>query len=139
MVDKIAPVAPAPEASADGPELAVPAAAAQAVRRFQFHGLRKLNWAERNWNEPYLEHMAEAGLDRWIVPGRLMIVVGPNAGGKSTVIDLFRALADARLWPSLQRENYPGDDFSGFDIEGAAFALSVRFSKYTPDAKQGFD
>lgn len=138
MVDKIEPAAAAPGPSADAPELAAPTAVGPAVRRFRFHGLRKLNWAERNWNEPYLAHMAEAGLDRWIEPGRLMIVVGPNAGGKSTVIDLFRALADARLWPSLQRENYPGEDFSGFDIEGA-FTLSMRFSKYTPDAKQGFD
>jgi energy-coupling factor transporter ATP-binding protein EcfA2 len=83
--------------------------------------------------------MRHAGLDGWIEPGRLMIVVGPNAGGKSTVIDLFRALADARLWPTLQRENYPGDDFSGFDIEGAGFALSVRFSRYTPEASQMFE
>jgi hypothetical protein len=43
--------------------------------------------------------------------------------------------ADACVLPSLQRENYPGDDFSGFNIEGAAFPLSVRFSEYTPDAR----
>lgn len=109
------------------------------IRRFRFHGLRKLNWATRGWGKDYLEHMAAAGFDHWIEPARLMIVVGPNGGGKSTVIDLFRALADARLWPSLQRENYPGEDFSGFDIEGTAFTLTVRFSKYTPDAKQIFD
>lgn len=109
------------------------------IQRFRLHGLRKLNWAERGWNASYLDHMAQAGLDRWLEPGRLMIVVGPNAGGKSTVIDLFRALSDARLLPSLQRENYPGDDFSGFDIEGAEFNLSVRFSKYTPNADQMFD
>jgi energy-coupling factor transporter ATP-binding protein EcfA2 len=109
------------------------------VQRFRFHGLRKLNWAERAWGSDYLEHIAEAGFDRWIEPGRLMIVVGPNAGGKSTVIDLFRALANAQLWPGLQRENHPGADFSGFDIEGAEYNLSARFSKYTPDSRQMFD
>jgi energy-coupling factor transporter ATP-binding protein EcfA2 len=109
------------------------------IQRFRFHGLRKLNWAERAWRSDYLEHMADAGFDRWIEPGRLMIVVGPNAGGKSTVIDLFRALANAQLWPGLQRENYPGADFSGFDIEGAEYRLSARFSKYTPDSEQMFD
>lgn len=117
----------------------MPGDPARPVHRFRFHGLRKLNWAERDWGASYSAHMAQAGLDRWIEPGPLMIVVGPNAGGKSTVIDLFRALADARLWPSLQRENYPGDDFSGFDIEGPGFTLSARFSKYTPDPQQMFD
>jgi ABC-type branched-subunit amino acid transport system ATPase component len=67
------------------------------IRRFRFHGLRKLNWAARPWGADYFQHLAEAGLDRWIEPGPLLIVVGPNAGGKSTVIDLFQSLGDARL------------------------------------------
>src|ERR1700744_789211 len=98
MADKIAPAAASLGPSVDQPEGAGPAAVGPAIRRFRFHGLRKLNWAERTWHAPYCAHMVQAGLDRWIEPGRLMIVVGPNAGGKSTVIDLFRALADARIW-----------------------------------------
>jgi ABC-type branched-subunit amino acid transport system ATPase component len=108
------------------------------VRRFRLHGLRKLNWAERNGSD-YARHMAAHGYDVWIEPGPLTIVVGPNGGGKSTVIDLFRALADASIWPGLARENYPGDDFSGFDVEGDEFVLVCRFSKYTPDAEEVFD
>jgi energy-coupling factor transporter ATP-binding protein EcfA2 len=109
------------------------------VQRFRFHGLRKLNWAARGWNVDYATHLRAEGLDRWIETAPTMIVVGPNAGGKSTIIDLFRALADAAVWPSLQRENYPGADFSGFDLEGDDFSLSGRFSKYTPETEQMFD
>jgi len=109
------------------------------LRRFRFHGLRKLNWAVRAWGGDYHGHMEAAGFGSWIEPGPILVVVGPNAGGKSTVIDLLRALSDAGLWPGLPRENYPGDNFSGFDIEGGRFSLSARFSKTTPETHQLFD
>jgi len=108
------------------------------VRRFRLHGLRKLNWVERSRID-YATHMEAHGFDQWIEPGPLAIVVGPNGGGKSTIIDLFRALENASVWPSLARENYPGDDFSGFDVEGDEYVLAGRFSKYTPDAEETFD
>lgn len=110
----------------------------QPILRFRLHGLRKLNWSER-CGADYLEHAASNGFDGWLEPGPLAIVVGPNGGGKTTIIDLFRALADATIWPGLARENYPGDDFSGFDIEGAFGTLSGRFSKFTPDAQDTFE
>ena len=109
----------------------------QPVVRFRLHGLRKLNWAVRS-GQPYAEHLATRGFDRWLEPGVFALVIGPNAGGKSTIIDLLRALGDPGIWPSLARENYPGDDFSGFEIEGSCFSLSVRFSKYTPDLSDTF-
>jgi hypothetical protein len=109
-----------------------------AVARFRLHGLRKLNWGQRA-GQAYEAHLAALGLDEWLEPGPIALVVGPNAGGKSTLIDLFRALSDPSLWPGLARENYPGDDFSGFDIAGAAFVLSVRFSKWTPEVSETFD
>jgi hypothetical protein len=99
-----------------------------AVVRFRVHGLRELNWAERT-GQSYEAHLAALGLDEWLEPGPLDIVVGPAAGRKSTLIDLFRSVGDPALWPGLARENYPGDDFSGFDIEGVNFTLAVRFSK----------
>ena len=106
--------------------------------RFRFHGLRKLNWVERPPGD-YGEHMRRTGLDRWLEPGPFAIVVGPNAGGKSTVVDLVRGLGDPSLWPSLARENYPNEDFSGFDVEGTDFALGVRFSRYTQDVADTHD
>jgi predicted ATPase len=108
------------------------------VHRLRFHGLRKLNWEARPQNSPYLQHLNEAGFEGWLDVGPLTILVGPNGGGKSTVIDLLRALRDAKVWPGLPRENYPGADFSGFDAEGSGWKLSARFSKYTPDAKDMF-
>lgn len=108
------------------------------VHRFRLHGLRKLNWVERS-DIDYCEHLTAHGFDQWIEPGPLAIVVGPNGGGKSTIIDLFRALADARLWPRLSRENYGGEDFSGFDFVGNHFRLTARFSRYTKTADQMFE
>jgi ABC-type branched-subunit amino acid transport system ATPase component len=109
------------------------------VERFRLHGLRKLNWVERPLGRDYAAHLAAHGFDRWIAPGPLMIVVGPNGGGKSTTIDLFRSLGDAALLAGLHRENYGGEDFAGFDIEGHGFALSARFSKHTPEAAETFE
>ncbi|MBB5412143.1 hypothetical protein HDG34_006114 [Paraburkholderia sp. HC6.4b] len=103
------------------------------VRRFRFHGLRKLNWHQRPEQSSYYQHMIDSGHSVFFELGELLIVVGPNAGGKSTVIDLFRGLADASLWPTLARENYPGADYSGFDFVGSDFELRVRFSRTKPD------
>lgn len=109
------------------------------ISRLSFHGLRKLNWAIRNPGRDYASHITATGLGRWIEPGPNMIIVGPNAGGKSTVIDLLRALGDTALWPTLPRENYPGDDFSGFDIQGPGYSLAARFTRDVPHAQDLFE
>lgn len=103
------------------------------ISRFRFRGLRKLNWSERFPGKEYAQHLEDTGHNQWFELGDLLIVVGPNAGGKSTVIDLFRGLVTAQLWPTLARENYPGMDYSGFDFEAERFRLSVEFSKSQPD------
>lgn len=71
--------------------------------------------------------MHATGFDRWYTLSPLNIIIGPNGGGKSTVIDLLRSLSSSNLWGSLPRENYPGKNFSGFDIEGDSFKIKTRF------------
>jgi len=109
------------------------------INRFRFHGIRKLNWIERYQDTSYEDHLRNTGLDQWIDLKPLTIIVGPNGGGKSTIIDLFLALSDATLWPTLPRENYPDQDFSGFDIDGPNFVISARFSRALPKDYSNFD
>jgi energy-coupling factor transporter ATP-binding protein EcfA2 len=108
------------------------------VLAFRLNGLRKLNWAELS-GEDYDAHRKAHGFYQWLELGPLTIVVGPHGGGKSTVIDLFRALADPKLWPSLSRENYGGHDFSGFDVMGSRFCIAARFSRWTRDSRNTFE
>lgn len=99
------------------------------ITRFRFWGIRALNWSEKSLREPLpqIYHADNVGCAPWLFPRRINIVIGPNGGGKTTVLDLIRALRCAKLWPSLPRENAPGDAFSGFRFEGGDWALQAEF------------
>ena len=105
----------------------------QAIKKIRFHGIRKLNWIERSWNTDYNTHLHKTTFDQWIKLSPLTIIIGPNGGGKSTIIDLLRSVSNAKIWPTLPRENYPSHNFSGFNIVGAWFEIKAFFSKATPE------
>lgn len=100
----------------------------RAINRLRFYGIRKLNWKEKD-ETGLTEHLQKVDLDQWIDLAPLTILIGPNGGGKSTMIDLLRALSNPEFWPTLPRENYPGQDFSGFEIEGINFVISASFTR----------
>ncbi|MGR9319798.1 ATP-dependent nuclease (plasmid) [Rhizobium leguminosarum] len=99
------------------------------ITRFRFWGIRALNWSEKSLQEllPQIYHADNVGCAPWLFPGRINIIIGPNGGGKTTVLDLIRALRCPKLWPSLPRDNAPGDVFSGFLFEGGDWALRAEF------------
>lgn len=48
--------------------------------------------------------------------GKINIVIGPNGGGKTTLIDLIRSFGDASVLSSMPRENMLSTTVAGFDV-----------------------
>ncbi|OIR03570.1 hypothetical protein GALL_144290 [mine drainage metagenome] len=79
------------------------------IKSFALRSLRKLN----------LNHdLARSDFKILDIDGlqaaTVNIVVGPNGGGKSTVVDLVRAMGNANLLPTLARENINAGTSCGF-------------------------
>ncbi len=107
------------------------------IKRFRFWGIRALNWS--HMPETVLhpdDHIETSKCAPWIDLGKINIVIGPNGGGKTTVLDLIRALGQPEIWPSLPRENQTGRMFSGFEFEGDDYAFRAEFR---PSASQRDD
>lgn len=52
--------------------------------------------------------------DNQLIIKKINIFIGPNGGGKSTIIDLIRSINEPSLLPTLPRENMRRDTLSGF-------------------------
>ena len=81
------------------------------IKSFGFSGLRKLNL---NGDHNITSNFELA--KKLFSSSKINIIVGPNGGGKSTVVDLIRAASDASILPTLARENLRNDTSSGFSI-----------------------
>lgn len=82
------------------------------VKSFGFSGLRKL---KLNGGHNITSNFGLAS-HKQFSSSMINIIVGPNGGGKSTVVDLIRAASDAGILPTLARENLRNDTSSGFSI-----------------------
>ncbi len=82
------------------------------IKSFGFRGLRKLNLnrdsVDVNFKLTTVEQFHASTIN---------IIVGPNGGGKSTVVDLVRAMGDATVLPTIARENITTDTSSGFVVQ----------------------
>lgn len=104
------------------------------IEKIGFAGLRKLNWEEfpRGSGKPG-EHIISSGIEFPLELSRINIVIGPNGGGKTTFLDIFRSLKEPLLLGSLSRENYPGEDFSFFEIWFGGRSIRCVFSRFLPE------
>ncbi|MBK5533964.1 hypothetical protein JFT91_15395 [Pseudomonas sp. TH08] len=60
------------------------------------------------------------------------LFIGSNGAGKSTVIDMVRALASPQLLPSLYTENAFSGVFSGFSVSFDKIDYSYKFEPVGP-------
>ncbi|TBY66243.1 ATP-binding protein [Rhizobium leguminosarum bv. viciae] len=105
------------------------------INRFRFWGIRALNWTPMpdDFTLSQVDHADKTDCALWQSAAPINIIIGPNGGGKTTVLDLVRALDDPDLWPSLPRENPRGKYFSGFQIEGDNWKLWAEFKDAVSD------
>lgn len=81
------------------------------IKSFGFRGLRKLYL-----NHDLYNHNFHIDSINQFQASTINIVVGPNGGGKSTVVDLVRAMGDADVLRTIARENIKIVTSSGFVV-----------------------
>lgn len=114
-----------------------PRASAHFIRRFRLWGIRALNWElmPLDWKLTQADHLEDTTCAPWLDAAAINIVIGPNGGGKTTTLDVIRAISDPTIWPSLPRENPEGKHFSGFHIEGNDWQFRAEFDESASAAK----
>ncbi len=81
------------------------------INSIGFRGLRKLGLNHDLHNSDFkiadIEQLQASAIN---------VVVGPNGGGKSTIMDLIRAMSDANVLSTIARENITTATSSGFVV-----------------------
>ncbi|WP_104655706.1 ATP-dependent nuclease [Ralstonia insidiosa] len=83
------------------------------IKRLAFCGLRRLNPKKVGFYSKFKEWSRDK---EWIELGEINIFIGPNGGGKTTVLDLVHSMSDPRKLVNLARENATSDTLSAFEI-----------------------
>lgn len=88
------------------------------IRNIRLSAIRTLNTPEHAVKSDDLwDHLAELQHREPITLGEINIFIGENGSGKSTVIDMIRALKHPEILSSLPRENPPRQIMPGSSIE----------------------
>ncbi|MDR9753569.1 ATP-binding protein [Pseudomonas sp. SZMC_28357] len=88
------------------------------ITRIWFSGIRALNTPEKKSScSGWMDLPTALTQSKPIEPGEINILIGENGGGKSTVIDMIRAVAFPEVLASLPRENPPNGTPPAFEIE----------------------
>lgn len=77
------------------------------LNKIRFQALRKLRLNGRT-------DLEKPSFGSPIVTKKINIFIGPNGGGKSTIVDLIRSINNPYLLTTLPRENMRNDTLSGF-------------------------
>ncbi|WP_285416088.1 ATP-binding protein [Pseudomonas sp. efr-133-TYG-5] len=80
------------------------------ITSIAFEGLRKLrlNHNKEKSRAPTLSALA---------PKRINVIIGPNGGGKSTIVDIIRCCSDSQVLTHISRENIGSSTRSTFAVE----------------------
>ncbi len=102
------------------------------VRSLRFSSIRQLNVRPKQpeigvGTQQHIDVMERIDLTD------INVFIGSNGAGKSTVIDMVRALASPQLLPSLYPENVFSGVFSGFSASFDNIDYSYKFEPVAPD------
>lgn len=92
------------------------------IKSFELMGLRRLHL-----NETFNGRLNNVKAAQRYQAARINLFVGPNGGGKSTVLDMVRAVKDYSSLMLLPRENATNDTLSRSFLQFKDFATEIEF------------